>query len=137
MAEYDDIIHLPHHVSEKRKKMTMVDRAAQFSPFAALTGYEAQIRETARLTDAKNLLSDEEKTLINDTLSILNQNLSRHPEITVTFFREDNKKAGGAYVTLSSRLRKIDTVRRSVTLFDGTEIFMENIKEIRETGEKD
>lgn len=132
MAEYDDIIHLPHHVSEKRKKMSMVDRAAQFSPFAALTGYEAQIQETARLTDVKNLLSEEEKTQISDALSRLNQKLSSHPEITVTFFREDTKKEGGAYITLTSRLKKIDPLRKSITLSDGSEILMENIKEIRD-----
>ena len=94
--QYDDIINLPHHVSKTRPQMSMVDRAAQFSPFAALTGYDAAIKETGRLTDEKVNLSEEEKEALDRKQQILMEWLGDHPALTITFFVPDEKKSGGA-----------------------------------------
>ena len=99
--EYRDIINLPHHVSSKRPQMSMLDRAAQFSPFAALTGYDDAIHETARLTNDKVDLSEEEKETLDRKQQILLERLGEHPALTVTYFIPDAKKSGGAYVTKS------------------------------------
>ena len=104
--QYDDIINLPHHVSKTRPQMSMVDRAAQFSPFAALTGYDAAIKETGRLTDEKVNLSEEEKEALDRKQQILMEWLGDHPALTITFFVPDEKKSGGAYMTKSGNLKK-------------------------------
>ena len=110
--EYRDIINLPHHVSSKRPQMSMLDRAAQFSPFAALTGYDDAIHETARLTNDKVNLSEEEKETLDRKQQILLERLGEHPALTVTYFIPDAKKSGGAYVTKSGSLKKIDGLER-------------------------
>lgn len=102
---YEDIINLPHHVSSKRPQMPMLDRAAQFSPFAALTGYDDAIHETARLTNNKVDLSEEEKETLDRKQQILSEKLSNHPALTITYFVPDAKKSGGAYVTISGNLK--------------------------------
>ena len=99
--DYKDIINLPHHVSSKRPQMPMLDRAAQFSPFPALTGYDDAIHETGRLTDEKIDLSEEEKEALDRKQQILMERLGDHPALTVTYFVPDAKKSGGAYVTKS------------------------------------
>lgn len=104
--QYDDIINLPHHVSKTRPQMSMVDRAAQFSPFAALTGYDAAIKETGRLTDEKVNLSEEEKEALDRKQQILMEWLGDHPALTITFFVPDEKKSGGAYMTKSGNLKR-------------------------------
>ena len=98
-TNYEDIINLPHHISSKRPQMSMLDRAAQFSPFAALTGYDDAIHETGRLTDEKIDLSEEEKEALDRKQQILMERLCDHPALTVTYFVPDPKKSGGAYVT--------------------------------------
>lgn len=118
--QYDDIINLPHHVSKTRPQMSMVDRAAQFSPFAALTGYDAAIKETGRLTDEKVNLSEEEKEALDRKQQILMEWLGDHPALTITFFVPDEKKSGGAYMTKSGNLKKIDEFERVMLLTDGT-----------------
>ena len=90
---YDDIINLPHHVSAARPQMSMMDRAAQFSPFAALTGYDAAIKETARLTDQKIELDDYEKEEINDKIQLIAEHLGEDFEIVITYFQPDGRKA--------------------------------------------
>ena len=110
--DYKDIINLPHHVSSKRPQMPMLDRAAQFSPFAALTGYDDAIHETGRLTDEKIDLSEEEKEALDRKQQILMERLGDHPALTVTYFVPDAKKSGGAYVTKSGNLKKIDEFER-------------------------
>lgn len=92
---YDDIIHLPHHISKTRPQMSMMDRAAQFSPFAALTGYDAAIKETGRLTDEKIELGEETKAVLDRKQSYLSDMISVQPEITVTYFLPDERKSGG------------------------------------------
>ena len=128
--QYDDIINLPHHVSKTRPQMSMLDRAAQFSPFAALTGHDAAIKETGRLTDEKVDLGEEEKEVLDRKQLFLIEKLSERPALTVTYFVPDEKKAGGAYVTRSGNLKKIDAFERWMQLADGTKIPLDDILEI-------
>lgn len=128
--QYDDIINLPHHVSKTRPQMSMLDRAAQFSPFAALTGYDAAIKETGRLTDEKVNLSEEEKEALDRKQQNLLEKLADHPALTVIFFVPDEKKSGGAYVTKRGKLKKIDEFERLMQLADGTKIPLDDVAEI-------
>ena len=128
--QYDDIINLPHHVSKTRPQMSIVDRAAQFSPFAALTGYDAAIKETGRLTDEKVNLSEEEKEALDRKQQILTERLCDHPALTVTYFVPDAKKSGGAYVTKNGNLKKIDGFERWMMLTDGTKIPLDDVADI-------
>ena len=124
---YDDIIDLPHHVSPTRRRMSASERAAQFAPFAALTGYDAAIEETARLTEDE-LAADEERTRELDAkLRVLQGLLPERPEITVTYFVPDERKAGGAYETVAGKLCAIRVADQAIVLDDGTEIAMERI----------
>ena len=125
--EYDDIIHLPHHVSAERPHMPMLDRAAQFSPFAALTGYEAAIAETARLTDAKRELSEEQKEAIGKQLLALRSRLKTDPQVCVTYFVPDSRKAGGAYKAISGAARKVDEARGILEMQNGLTIPFDDI----------
>ena len=125
--QYDDIINLPHHVSATRPRMSMIDRAAQFSPFAALTGYDAAIKETGRLTDERIELSEESRAVLGRKQQLLLDNLADHPEVSVTFFVPDERKAGGAYVTVTGRVKKVDEFGRLLVLTDGTKIPLDEI----------
>jgi hypothetical protein len=124
---YDDIINLPHHVSKAHPPMAVIDRAAQFSPFAALTGYDAAIRETARMTDERIELDESTKAALNDRLQIMADRMKEHPEIAITYFQPDAKKEGGAYVTAIGTAKKIDECERFVVMTDGTAIFIDDI----------
>lgn len=127
MGAYDDIINLPHPTSAKHPRMPMIDRAAQFSPFQALTGYGAAIQETARLTGEKVELTEEEKAVLDEKLRLL---LETGGEALFTWFLPDEKKDGGAYITTVGRLKKIDPLKGRVFLADGTSIPIEDILEI-------
>lgn len=105
-GKYDAILHLPHHVSQKHPPMPMADRAAQFAPFAALTGYDAAIRENARLTQ---------------------EHLEEQPEVRLTRFRPDERKSGGVYETVSGIVKQIDLIARRIRLLDGTDIPMDDV----------
>ncbi len=124
---YDDIINLPHHVSATRPRMAAIDRAAQFSPFAALTGYDAAIKETARLTDERIELDEYRKDALRERLQITAARIQEHPEIEITFFQPDAKKDGGAYVTAVNSVRKVDDYERIVVMADGTVIPIDQI----------
>ncbi len=124
---YDDIINLPHHVSAAHPHITTIDRAAQFSPFAALTGYEAAIKETARLTGERVKLDEHMKDALSDRLQIIADRMKEHPEIAITYFQPDAKKNGGAYVTAISTAKKIDKYERVVVMTDGTAIPIDEI----------
>lgn len=126
-AKYDTIKNLPHHVSSKRRQMSNTERAAQFAPFAALAGYESAIQETARLTDEQPELTDDEKQLLNYKLQIVLENLSREPEVKITYFCLDARKAGGRYVTVSARIAAIDEYNRRITLTDKREVEIDKI----------
>ena len=130
MGRYDDIIHLPHHVSPTRSRMPMIDRGAQFSPFAALTGYEAVIAESARLTQTGVDLDEGEIAALNEILQDLMSRAAEHPRATFTCFQPDEKKAGGAYVKISGCLQKYDCLEASLQLTDGTRIPVESIVNI-------
>lgn len=114
--KYDDIINLPHHVSLTHPHMSRLDRAAQFSPFAALTGYDAAIKETARLTDKKVELGEYELEELNRTLLELSDHISQHPQVMVTYFEPDKCKEGGAYITVSKEIKRIDEMRKPFIL---------------------
>ena len=124
---YDDIIHLSHPTSKNRPRMSIHDRAAQFSPFAALSGHAAAIAETARLTDRKLELDEDTRAELDRRQAILLEHISERPEVTVTWFRPDEKKAGGAYVTTTGRLKKIDEIERVLVLTDGARIPLEDV----------
>ena len=127
---YEDILRLPHPVSSTRPQIPIADRAAQFSPFAALTGHGAAIRETARLTDRRRELSEDEQTALGDKLTMLAEIASDRPVVSVTYFRADEKKDGGSYVTAAGAVKKIDEYERVIILMDGTRIPIGDISEI-------
>ena len=127
-TKYDDIINLSHHISETHPQMPVEDRAAQFAPFAALTGYGDAIRETARITDEKIQIDEEQKEILDYKLQILINHSGERPEITVTYFQSDEKKKGGSYRKLTGRLKKIDSYRKILFMEDGTAIPMEDVK---------
>lgn len=129
-GKYDDIIHLPHHVSKKRARMSRLDRAAQFSPFAALTGFDATIAETGRLTDESIELDESRKEALNERLRRVLSEISRQPRVRITYFREDDRKAGGAYVTVSGRVKKVDAYDHTVILTDGQVIPLETMRDL-------
>lgn len=126
--KYDDIIDLPRPVSSRHARMSMVDRGAQFSPFAALTGFDAAIQETGRLTDRQVELTEGSKEALNEKLLLLAQ--QDRPEVAVTFFQPDQRKLGGAYVRVTGRVRKVDTYQNAIILTDGLAIPFERILEI-------
>ncbi len=130
MSNYDDIINLPHPVSKKHPQMSLYDRAAQFSPFAALTGHDAAILETARLTGRKIEPGEDEIQKINEKLKFIKENLGHTPEVSITYFLPDDKKEGGMYVTYRGVIKKIDEYAHTLTGMDGTVISMEDILEI-------
>lgn len=131
MGKYDDIINLPHHVSATHPHMPMIDRAAQFQPFRALTGYEDAVHETARLTDEKVELTEDEKALLDVRLQRLSDETGSKPRVTLTYFQPDKKKAGGAYVTVIGQLKKIDDFEGVLILIGGEWILIEDILDIQ------
>lgn len=128
--KYDDIINLPNPTSKRHPRMSLYARAAQFSPFAALTGYEAAIRETARQTDGKEILSDEVIAGLNEKLRVIAENIGKGQMVTITYFMPDERKAGGAYVTHSGVVKRIDEYEHTVIMTDGAEIPIGQISEI-------
>ena len=124
MGNYDDIIDLPHHVSETHPPMSRADRAAQFSPFAALTGYDAAVRETDRVTERRIELDEGVKAELNARLNCILEHLPEHPQVSITYFVPDEKKSGGAYRTVTGAVRKLDSFAKTLTLVDGTVVPM-------------
>ena len=129
--KYDDIINLPHHVSKKHPQMSLHDRAAQFSPFAALTGHKAAINETARLTDEKQILSEDVIAKLNEQLNLIKENIGTNQTVTITYFVPDDKKSGGAYISHTGVVKKIDEYNLTVILTDKTVIPIEQISEMQ------
>lgn len=128
--KYDDIIHLPHPVSKRHPQMPMMDRAAQFSPFAALTGHGEAIKETERLTRPRVELDENEKNLLNEKLREIQMNLSEKPRVKIVYYVQDEKKAGGTYVTFEGNVRKIDVYQKKMIFEDGTAVDMKDIVDI-------
>ena len=125
--KYDDIINLPRPVSKKRSPMSNYDRAAQFSAFAALTGYDAVIEETARLTDTQIELDEGGKVLLDEQLQAIRERLSENPEVKLRVFRPDSRKQGGAYGEITGHVKKIDPVSRVLVLTEGNVIPIDRI----------
>lgn len=130
MGKYDDIINHPHHQSKTRRQMSLHDRAAQFAPFAALTGYDDSIHEAARWTDTKIELSEVQTEAINIRLNFLAEHLSDKPYVKVTYFEPDKKKDGGAYLTTEGQIKKIDEYERCIVFTDKRKISFEDILNI-------
>ena len=124
---YDDIINLPHPTSQRHPRMPIRDRAAIFSPFAALSGHGAAIAETARLTKRRMELDEDTKAELDRRQAVLLAHIGEQPEVTVTWFQPDEKKDGGTYVTTTGRLKKFRELERALLLADGTEIPMEDV----------
>lgn len=121
-SAYDDFLNLPHHVSADLPHMSMQNRAAQFAPFAALVGYDALIQETTRLTDQKAELDESVKAELNEKLRLLLEIMPQQPEVTITYFLPDNRKAGGAYKTTSGIVRKYLRSENLLVMIDGSQI---------------
>ena len=128
--KYNEIMGLPHHVSKTRPQMPMSDRAAQFAPFAALTGYDAAIKETGRLTDERIELDVEVLSALDMKYQLLMEALDEAPEVTITYFRPDERKAGGKFVSAVGAVKKIDDFERRITMRDGTRIPMDDVLSI-------
>ena len=126
-GSYDAIINLPHPTSERHPRMSVQDRAAQFSPFSALTGHAAAIAETARLTERRMELDEDTKAELDRKQACLLEHIGEQPEVTVTWFQPDERKSGGDYHVTTGRLKKIDPVERSMILCDGVAIPLEDV----------
>jgi hypothetical protein len=126
---YDDIINLPHHVSTKRPRMKMIDRAAQFSPFAALTGHGSAVSETERLTENFAEHDEYEKSIINEKLRFLSG--LQNPVAEIVYFEPDRRKDGGAYVSVTCEVKRVDAVEQCVVTANGQKISAEFISDIR------
>ena len=127
MGKYDDILNLPHHVSSVHPHMSMHDRAAQFAPFSALTGYDDTVRETARLTDEKQELTANRINDLNQKIAFLQKHAEERPPITVEYFIPDEKKSGGKYVMFSGEFRRIDEYNHNMVFASGEEIPLNDI----------
>lgn len=130
MGKYDDIINLPHHVSATRPQMSMHDRAAQFSAFAALTGYDDRVAEAARLTDKRMELTEEEIKDLNLKIQILKENADTRPFLFIEYFIPDKKKSGGSYISVTGNFRRIDEYAGNMILTSGDEIPLNDIYSI-------
>ena len=128
--DYSDIIDLPHHVSRIHKQMPISDRAAQFSPFAALTGHSEAIFETARIIDQKLELDDQQKIMINKQLNDIKTLITQHPMITITYFIHDTKKEGGLYSTITGKVKKINEINQMLILDNNINIQFDDIYNI-------
>jgi len=129
--DYSDIINLPHHVSRNHPRMPMEARAAQFAPFAALTGYDAVIHETARLTDRHVELEEYDNERLNRKFAELMTVIGRHPEMTISYFKPDERKDGGTYASVTGHVRKVDAFENVLELEDGTVIPIGNIMDMQ------
>ena len=129
-GEYADIINLPHHVSKKHPHMSLETRAAQFAPFAALTGYDEQVKETARLTNERKELAEGLKMILNEKIQNIKRNIYERPEVTVTYFVPDTRKQGGKYVTTTGNVIKIDEYKHNIIFENKMEIPIDEIIEI-------
>ena len=128
--KYDDIINLPHHISKKHPQMTLEARAAQFAPFAALTGYGDEIRETARLTNRRIDLDEEAKSILDNKIQIILKQMLQKPTVTITYFIPDLKKDGGKYITIFGIIKRIDKYKQVIVLEDKTEVQINEIIDI-------
>lgn len=128
--DYKDIISLPRHISKYRRPMEMAKRAAQFAPFAALAGFEEEISEVARLTEARADIADHQEEIISRNLSYIKENIGSKPEATLTYFKEDDLKEGGSYISLSGRIKEISQDEKVLIFEDGTKVRIADLVEV-------
>ena len=131
IVNYDDIMDLPHHVSGVHRQMPRANRAAQFMPFAALTGYDDAVQEIARLTDRKIELEEDAQARLNEKMRLLMEHAAERPAAEFLVFRPDGKKAGGCYVQVTGEVRRVDEITGEVTLVDGRRLVMEDVLDVR------
>ena len=124
---YEDIVDLPPHISKKHPQPTMLERAARFAPFAAITGYEEMVLEEARVTEKRIDLDEGTLSLLNEKLNMIQEFLDDEPEVTITYFEPDKKKSGGAYVNITGIVKRIDEYEHFVIMTDGKKIRIEDI----------
>jgi len=129
-GKYDDMVYMQNPTPTCKPRMSLHDRAAQFSPFAALTGYEDAVEETARLTDSRLELSEDMKTILNEKMQMILDNTENEPIVTITYFVPDKKKSGGAYVDVTGIVKEIDEYERCIVMMDKKKIPIEQIREI-------
>lgn len=129
--KYDDIINLPHPTSTKHARMSIANRAAQFMPFAALTGYDDAVGEASRLTEKKVELDENSKEILNNKLIYLEEHSKENPEVTITYFVPDERKDGGEYQTITGKYKKTDTYTHMIILLDGVRIMIDDILDIQ------
>ena len=130
MSRYDDIINLPHHVSPTRQRMSMHDRAAQFAPFAALVGYDDAVAETARLTESRPELDEQEQQAINERLAYIADHIHEQPDVRIKYFVLDEHKSGGAIVEVSGKVKKTSATDATIVLTDGCKIRLSDITDL-------
>lgn len=130
MGKYDSIINLPHHVSNKHSRMTLEERSAQFAPFAALTGYDGQIKEKARLTNERIEIDEEIKAILDTKIQIITEKISNNSKVEITYFVPDGKKAGGEYVSVIDTVKKIDNYNRCIVMKNDIKIPIDEIIDI-------
>jgi len=126
-GKYDDIINLPHHVSERHPQLDKASYAAQFSPFAALSGYDGIVSEAARVTDERVELGETEMEILSAKLLIALEHEKEHPLLSVTYFKPDEKKSGGAYLQKTAEIKRIDDVERIMYFTDGTKLPIDDV----------
>lgn len=130
MAEkfpYEDIVNLPPHISKRHPQPSMMDRAARFAPFAAITGYEEMVLEEARITEERIDLDEGTSSILNEKLNMIQEFIDEEPEVTITYFEPDKKKSGGAYVSVTGIVKRIDEYEHFVIMMDGKKISIEEI----------
>ena len=130
MSRYDDIINLPHHVSPTRPRMSIHDRAAQFAPFAALVGYDDAVAETARLTETRPELDEQEQRAINERLAYIADHIHEQPEVRIKYFVPDEHKSGGAIAEVSGKVKKISATDGTIVMTDGCKIRLSDIVDL-------
>ena len=130
MSRYDDIINLPHHVSPTRQRMSMHDRAAQFAPFAALVGYDDAVAETARLTESRPELNEQEQRAINECLAYIAEHIHEQPEVKIQYFVSDERKSGGAIIEVFGKVKKISATDGTIVMADGCVIPITDVMDI-------
>ena len=128
---YDDIINLPRHVSDKHPHMSIHDRAAQFAPFAALTGHSEAVSETASYVDEKIDLGEDAIKEIQDALNYIQEHISESPQVTITYFVADDRKRGGRYVTETVKIKYVDNLEQNIKFDNGICVKFENIFDIK------
>ena len=128
--KYDDIINLEHHVSKKHKQMSIEERSAQFAPFAALTGYEDEVKETERITERMIEITEDIRSILDEKIRLIQNKIAEQPNVTITYFVPDINKQGGKYKTINGIIKKIDNYEKKLILTSNTEIFIKDIIEI-------